>query len=276
MTFVYSEHQDSASLDQGIRKGDFLKGKYRVNRNNPNEGVITTTFGFEVKIIGKSDNNRAILGDQVAVKLLDESKWLTNKTVDIQDDDQAENETRLSTSTMEDKRYKSLRDKIIKENITPVGVIVGVVKRDLRNLAGQVSRCIKATPEKSFVLVDPVDPRFPSTVLTVRNFEQIKTKKISFSIDNWPESQAYPSGHLVGIFGEADDMNTESKVILFEHNVETRQFSQAVLDCLPKEGANYKITDEELKKRQDLRNYPIVNTMLNSVFSRSSRLQRYR
>jgi exosome complex exonuclease DIS3/RRP44 len=67
-------------------------------------------------------------------------------------------------------------------------------------------------------------------------------KKIIFSVDSWPNESIYPFGHLVGVFGKADDLQTESKVILFEHNVETRSFSQAVLDCLPKEGENYKIS----------------------------------
>lgn len=83
-------------------------------------------------------------------------------------------------------------------------------------------------------------------------------KKIIFSIDNWPKESKYPFGHLVGVFGKAEDLETESKVILFEHNVETRSFSKAVLDCLPKEGKDFKITEQEIAKRQDLRDYPIV------------------
>jgi exosome complex exonuclease DIS3/RRP44 len=83
-------------------------------------------------------------------------------------------------------------------------------------------------------------------------------KKIVFSVDNWPVNSIMPFGHLVGVFGKADDLNTEAKVILFEHNVETRSFSQAVIDCLPKEGKDFKITNAEIAKRQDLRDYPIV------------------
>lgn len=84
-------------------------------------------------------------------------------------------------------------------------------------------------------------------------------KKIIFSVDNWPHESSHPFGHLVGVFGKADDLETESKVILFEHNVETRSFSQAVIDCLPQAGKNYKISEAEISKREDLRDYPIVN-----------------
>ena len=67
-------------------------------------------------------------------------------------------------------------------------------------------------------------------------------KKIIFSIDQWPQETKYPFGHLVGVFGEADDIETESKVILFEHSVETRNFSQQVLDCLPSAGVFFKLS----------------------------------
>ena len=81
--YVYGEHFEAPVIDQGIKKGDLIQGKYKVNRNNINEGIVSTKFGFEVKIVDKANNNRAILGDLVAVRLLDESKWLNKKTIDL-------------------------------------------------------------------------------------------------------------------------------------------------------------------------------------------------
>lgn len=48
-------------------------------------------------------------------------------------------------------------------------------------------------------------------------------------------------------------MATESAMILHEFNVDTRPFSQKVLKCLPSDGANWKIPEEEIAKRLDLR-----------------------
>ena len=254
----YGAYLSAAEAEAGVRRGELVRGKYRVNRNNPNEGTINTNFGFEVKIVGKAENNRAIMGDIVAVRLHAESMWQSKVHVTIADDeDTAEAESRGSTKT-EDKKYASVRDKILRENLCPTGEVVAVIKRDLRNLAGQVSRLLGKVGAKSLVLVDPVDPRFPSTVLGVGSFERLKDQKIVFSVDAWPEGLGYPVGHLVSVFGKAEDMETESKVILFEHNVETRAFSKAVLDCLPQEGAAFRISEEEVSKRQDLRSYPIV------------------
>ena len=271
---LYNEHLPLPDMDAAVRKGELVRGKYRVNRNNLNEGLITTNFGFEIKVVGKADNNRAIMGDFVAVKLHDEAKWLSNLHVNLQDDDATEGETR-SNITIEDKKYASMRDRILKENLCPTGSVVGILRRDLRNLAGQISRLLLKAESKYFVLVDPVDPRFPSTILAVTDFDSLKDKKIVFCVDSWPDGIGYPIGHLVSIFGKADDMDTESKVILFEHNVETRTFSKAVLDCLPQEGDKYKISDQEIKKRQDLRTYPIVPCRY-PVLSGPARLQRHR
>lgn len=259
MGLDYESHQPAEQLETLVRKGDLVRGKYKVNRNNVNEGLVTTNFGFEIKVIGKKFNNRAILGDVVAIKLRPESEWLSKLHVEIKDDDDPEDNDQTARQSVMSVEYSSLKERILKENLCPTGEVVGIIKRDLRNLAGQISRAVLETPEVSYALVDPVDPRYPQTLLAFKKLEALRNKKIVFSVDCWPDGQAYPSGHLVGVFGDADNMDTESKVILFEHNVETRSFSQAVLNCLPPEGANYKISEAELKKRQDLRGYPIVD-----------------
>jgi exosome complex exonuclease DIS3/RRP44 len=234
ISYIYSEHVDASSMDVKVRTGELIRGKYRVNRNNPNEGIVTTTHGFEVKIIGKDNNNRAILGDVVAIELEPQEKWETKKIVEIKDE---EEEPRNQNSAIsEEKKYSSLKETILKENLNPTGKVVGIIKRDLRNLAGQLSRIIHQAENCAYVLVDPVDPRFPSTILVTSKVDNLKNKKIIFNVDGWRENLKHPVGHLVGIFGEADDMNTESKVILFEHNIETRSFSREVINCLPPEG----------------------------------------
>lgn len=258
MSLDFEPHLPAADLETAVRTGDLIRGKYKVNRNNVNEGVVTTNFGFEIKVIGKKFNNRAILGDVVAVRLRPESEWLNKVHVEIKDDDDPDDNDQTARQSVISMEYSSLKERILRENLCPTGEVVGILKRDLRNLAGQISGEVKRTEDVTYALVDPVDPRYPQTLLAFKKLEALKNKKIVFSVDCWPDGQAYPSGHLVGVFGDAGNMDTESKVILFEHNVETRSFSQAVLNCLPPEGAAYKISDAELKKRQDLRDYPIV------------------
>ena len=42
----------------------------------------------------------------------------------------------------------------------------------------------------------------------------------------WPNFSPLPYGNLVSMIGEIGVMDTESKVILLEHNVEFRPFSK--------------------------------------------------
>ena len=48
-------------------------------------------------------------------------------------------------------------------------------------------------------------------------------------------------------------------MILHEFNVDTRPFSQRVLDCLPKEGKDWRISDEEAAKRWDFRHLNVCS-----------------
>jgi len=63
----------------------------------------------------------------------------------------------------------------------------------------------------------------------------------------------------VRILGEEGKMATESAMILHEFNVDTRPFSQKVLKCLPSDGANWKIPQEEIDRRLDLREFCICS-----------------
>ena len=73
-------------------------------------------------------------------------------------------------------------------------------------------------------------------------------------VDDWPETEEYPLCHLNKVIGRSGDIKTEGDVILLEHNVEYSEFSKKVLDCLPKEGKEYKISQEEISTRRDMRN----------------------
>ena len=78
--------------------------------------------------------------------------------------------------------------------------------------------------------------------------------KLQVILDDWPENEEYALCHLKKVIGKSGEIKTEGDVILLEHNVEYSEFSKKVIDCLPREGPNYRISDEEISKRRDLRN----------------------
>ncbi len=105
----------------------------------------------------------------------------------------------------------------------------------------------------------PADSRYPNFFIKLNNIQPFLTKKIIIGFNKWDSSSELPLGHFIGAIGEIGNLETESKVILMEHNVETREFSQQVLNCLPKEDSKWTIPKEELSKRLDLKHMNIVS-----------------
>lgn len=48
-------------------------------------------------------------------------------------------------------------------------------------------------------------------------------------IDSWPEDSQYPNGHFVRSIGPIGEIETETAVILLEHQLAAEPFSKAVL-----------------------------------------------
>jgi exosome complex exonuclease DIS3/RRP44 len=57
--------------------------------------------------------------------------------------------------------------------------------------------------------------------------------KVQVELDEWCKNREWGYGHLRRIIGEKNEGRTEGEVILLEHNVDTREFSKKVLQCLP-------------------------------------------
>lgn len=71
------------------------------------------------------------------------------------------------------------------------------------------------------------------------------------AIDSWSRNSLHPHGHWIEDLGPVDDLATECKVILREHDVITRDFPKVVLKCLPPD--DYEISESEIAKRLDIR-----------------------
>ena len=77
--------------------------------------------------------------------------------------------------------------------------------------------------------------------------------------DSWPSNSQYPLCHFLRVIGEAGNSRTEGDVILLEHNVEIKEFSRKAYDCLPKEGAGFKIPEADEAYRFALRHIDAVS-----------------
>lgn len=73
----------------------------------------------------------------------------------------------------------------------------------------------------------------PKVRLQTQQEQQLKGKTIVVALDAWDATSRYPTAHYVRTLGETGDKNVESEALCIDHEVDTRAFSQKVINCLP-------------------------------------------
>ncbi|KAG8517535.1 Exosome complex exonuclease RRP44, partial [Galemys pyrenaicus] len=193
---------------------------------------------------GLKNLNRAIHEDIVAVELLPKNQWVAPSSVVLHDEGQNEDDVEK-----EEERERILKTAVNEKMLKPTGRVVGIIKRNWRPYCGMLSKSdIKESRRHLFT---PADKRIPRIRIETRQASTLEGRRIIVSIDGWPRNSRYPNGHFVKNLGEVGDKETETEVLLLEHDVPHQPFSQAVLSFLPK--MPWSITEQDMKNREDLR-----------------------
>lgn len=249
---IFSEHLPLSKLQQGIKSGIYLQGTFRASRDNFLEGTVwvhgDAIENKEIILQGLRNLNRAMHEDIVAVQLLEKENWVAPSAVVLQDD--GENED----IEFVDEKEKMLKN-IEKSNAKPSGRVVGIIKRNWRPYCGMLSK--SQIKESTRHLFTPADRRVPRIRIETRQASVLEGQRIIVAIDGWPRNSRYPNGHFVKNLGTAGDKETETEVLLLEHDVPHQPFSQAVLSFLPK--MPWSITPEDMKHRIDLRHLHVCS-----------------
>jgi exosome complex exonuclease DIS3/RRP44 len=104
-----------------------------------------------------------------------------------------------------------------------------------------------------------LDKKIPKIRIKTRQARKLIGKRIIVSIDSWEKHSKYPSGHYVRTVGEVGDKQTETEVLLLEHDVPFAEFSPLVLSSLPEEGTQWIVTEKDLKDRKDFRDWDVCS-----------------
>uniref|UniRef100_A0AAR2JIR8 Exosome complex exonuclease RRP44 n=1 Tax=Pygocentrus nattereri TaxID=42514 RepID=A0AAR2JIR8_PYGNA len=233
---LFPEHLPLSRIQAGIKSGTFLQGTFRASRDNYLEATVFVQRegddSTEVLLQGLQNLNRAVHQDVVAVELFPKEQWVAPSSVVLQDDRPSDKETE------EEEAEKK-----------PTGRVVGIIKRNWRPFCGMLNQ--SQIKEATRHLFTPADRRIPRIRIETRQASTLVGQRIIVAIDGWPRNSRYPNGHFVRNLGGAGDKDTETEVLLLEHDVPHQPFSQAVLSFLPK--MPWGITEEDLKVRADLR-----------------------
>ncbi|XP_041376230.1 exosome complex exonuclease RRP44-like [Gigantopelta aegis] len=247
---LYPEHLALSELQRGIKSGKYLQGSFMASRENYLEGNVSVHDQEDMVFIqGLVNLNRVVQGDIVAIQMLPEDEWKCPSSLVL--DDEA-NKTLDEEELNEDELVKG---RIPKELRQPTGRIVGIIQRKWRQYCGILKpSSLKESRRHLFI---PAEKRIPKIRIETRQAADLAGQRIIVAIDNWSRNSRYPQGHFVKKLGSVGDKDTENEVLLLEHDVPHSGFSETVLSCLPK--MPWVITDEDMKRRQDLRHITVCS-----------------
>ncbi|XP_063068491.1 exosome complex exonuclease RRP44 [Engraulis encrasicolus] len=252
---LFPEHLPMHQILAGVKSGKYIQGTFRANRDNYLEGNVFIQGegdeSTEILLQGLAQLNRAVHQDVVAVELLSREQWVAPSAVVLQDDgpkgeddeDEEEEEKKLQPK----KSAQAARK--------PTGRVVGIIKRNWRPYCGMLT--VSLIKEATRHLFTPADKRIPKIRIETRRAETLAGQRIMVAIDGWPKNSRYPNGHFMKDLGSAGDKDTETEVLLLEHDVPHLPFSQNVLSFLPK--MPWTITDDVMKNRVDLRHLVVCS-----------------
>ena len=283
---LYPPYKSMSEIEKGIKQGIYYKGKIRVDKNFPMQANIalrSSKIGFYAKINGYVSRNRGVDGDLVAVRVLTKEEQSENEAKEkrwMMDNPRAaaskmwdqfgENNTMLNMDSADAEVEKESKDNLDGQkdkndalsgpnegsDETIYVEVVGIIRRNLRPFCGSILPSTLNDPKGRSLFV-PVDPRIPRIHLYSKQAKALVGKRLLVALDGWSIDSLYPIGHYLKTIGDIGDRETETQVVLLEHEIPTAPFSKNVMACLPPE--DWVVTAENMKGRRDLRELPVCS-----------------
>ncbi|XP_062260427.1 DIS3-like exonuclease 2 [Platichthys flesus] len=288
---VFEPYMTAEDVSHGLKRGELIQGQLRINPKKYQEAFIPSPDGLrDIFLDGIVARNRALNGDVVVLQVLPREQWkVVRSDTDCEGTSESDTQREHLVKTPQKKKEHTPRpgatvgdrcrdqDELLSkvQNIsltdtdpsTPrsngeilqktAKVVYIVEKKHSRAATG----FIKFLPDKPFAMFAPVDHRVPRINVPLvdcpadfssRPGDYINTLFIC-RITNWSADSNFAEGRLAKTLGQAGEIEPETEGILTEYDVDCSEFSDSVLDCLPK-NLPWTIPPEELKKRRDLRN----------------------
>lgn len=271
---LYPEYFSLSKMMTGVKAGLMHQGIFNVSPYNYLEGSIKVpAFPKPLLILGRENINRSVDGDVVVVELLPQDQWKQPSTKIVEEETITKNEsadTDDRQDAISDKERKALQEEVKRTQKKasetqpqPTAKVVGVVKRNWRQYVGHIDPSSagaggsKQGRKQDSVFLIPMDKKIPKIRLRSRQVAELLGKRLLVTIDAWDRDSRHPVGHFVRSLGELETKAAETEALLLEWDVQYRPFPKTVLDCLPKEGHDWKVpedtNDPGWRDREDLR-----------------------
>ncbi|ETS87484.1 Exosome complex exonuclease dis3 [Pestalotiopsis fici W106-1] len=271
--FLYAEYFSMSKMMTGVKNGMLHQGIFNVSPYNYLEGSIRVpAFPKALLILGRENINRAVDGDVVVVEVLPKEQWKEPSTKIIEEEAVTKNENAdgdEGEDLVTEKERKALQEEVKKTHLAstegraqPTAKVVGIIKRNWRQYVGHidqtsVSSSAKQGRKQETVFLIPMDKKIPKIKIRTRQVGELLGKRVLVTIDSWDRESRHPVGHFVRSLGELETKAAETEALLLEYDVQYRPFPKTVLDCLPKEGHDWRVPtstdDPGWRGREDLR-----------------------
>ncbi|CAM0142112.1 unnamed protein product [Umbelopsis sp. WA50703] len=260
---AYEEHMTQLQITNGIKNGKFCQGTLTVSNHNYLEATVLANVEDKLQnvyIVGRKHMNRSIQGDTVAIEVLPKSEWKKTASVAIEEEeDEADNDETANQGNSETMEVDDALPAM------PTGKVVGIIRKKWRPYCGYIAKKSIHGSEGSItsqnVIFRAMDRRIPSIKIRTTQAHALAGQRIVVSIDSWPTNSVLPLGHFVKTLGASGDKETETEVLLLEHDVPFQEFSKRILEDLPPEGESWVVTDQHVKneRRRDFRHLNVCS-----------------
>ncbi|RCN38592.1 RNB-like protein [Ancylostoma caninum] len=170
--------------------------------------------------------------------------------------------------TVKRKTYRVLSELPLEDWVLPdsclqktAEVVAIVEKKNSRLATGKLE--LASSTQRQWAKFSPSDSRIPRMMIDASqlpndffNRPQDFAKFLFVAkIAEWPENSLMAHGNLEKQLGLAGEIDVETEGLLITHEIDTREFSDEVIACLPSVSSEsgWQIDEEELAKRRDLR-----------------------
>ncbi|KAL8987076.1 MAG: hypothetical protein Q9177_003685 [Variospora cf. flavescens] len=277
---LYPDYSSMSRMMTGVRAGTLHQGTFNVSPYNYLEGSVRVpAFEKSLLILGRENSNRAIQDDVVVVEILPKAQWKSPSSKIVEEetlnkDENADVDEGDGEPVVTEKERRALQEEVKKihgKNMEgkpqPTAKVVGIIKRNWRQYVGHIdsssSSKVKQSRRQQTVFLIPMDKRVPKIRLRTRQAEELMGKRLVVTIDSWDQDSRYPVGHFVRALGDLETKAAETEALLLEYDVQYRPFPKGVLDCLPREGHDWRVptelSDPGWNGRKDLRDLLICS-----------------
>ncbi|XP_028987946.1 DIS3-like exonuclease 2 [Betta splendens] len=277
----FESYMAAEEVSCGLKRGELIQGQLRINPKKFHEAFIPSPDDTrDIFLDGVVARNRALNGDIVVVKVLPREQWkVVRSDTDCEGNSESEvqREHKKTEHTPRPDDQCSDQDDLQKTTLTDTGgllenpppprsngeilqktakVVYIVEKKHSRAATG----FLKFLPDKPFAMFSPVDHRLPRINVPLTDCpEDFSFRAGDYTntlficrITSWAADSNFAEGRLAKTLGQAGEIEPETEGILTEYDVDCSEFSDEVLDCLPKD-LPWNIPHEEMEKRKDLR-----------------------